>query len=608
MSKIVALKSKLNKFLLAGVVVVLSTSAYLANIHMESNTIEKALVQAKNLTNQLLITRNYLSSVAPYITVDNTKINDFAITPAFVGSHISKQMIQESNTYIKQTSLRYRNIKNQPDAYETKILQKYDDEKIIGEHWEVTTLNNKNVLRYSKPLYIRESCLNCHGVPHVDVQTKTYEKLIAIYGDKSFNYAVGDIRGIISVAIPVEFSILNSDELYTVFFIIMILSLYIFIERKYIFMPQYNKIINNEEYEQAVIESNNNAIIAINWQGKITTYNKKAEDMFGWSKDEMLGKNNLSNIIPSEYRQLHKEASTNYFKTGVSCGILGNSHELTAVKKDGTVFPIKISFGSKYKGKDSIVVANISDISKEKEQEHLLKDQTNKAIKASKIKSEFLANMSHEIRTPLNAIMGFIQLLQAKEEDQKKKKYLNIINSSSKNLLTIINDILDISKIESGNLELEKIDFNPTKEFNLTKELFKAKMDEKSISFHSNFSGFPDLLNGDIHKLKQVINNLLSNAVKFTPENKNIYLDIQYKDKFLNISVKDEGIGINEKYHTKIFEPFSQEDSSTTRQYGGTGLGLAISYKIIKAMGSELKLKSELDKGSEFYCSIPFIV
>ena len=251
------------------------------------------------------------------------------------------------------------------------------------------------------------------------------------------------------------------------------------------------------------------------------------------------------------------------------------------------------------------VIGTHTDISHQKKIAQELLAAKEAAEKANSAKSEFLANMSHEIRTPLNAIMGFVDLLQEKEEDKKKQEYLSVVNSASSNLLEIINDILDFSKVESGKLDIEKNDFNPFDEFQITKKLFKAKADEKRIYMHVSYNELPKSLKGDILRIKQVINNLISNAIKFTPNGKNIFLDIDYKDGYLNVNVKDEGIGISKEYQSRIFEPFSQEDGSTTRKYGGTGLGLTISHNLVKEMSGELKLKSEVGKGSEFYFSIP---
>jgi two-component system, sensor histidine kinase len=230
----------------------------------------------------------------------------------------------------------------------------------------------------------------------------------------------------------------------------------------------------------------------------------------------------------------------------------------------------------------------------------------NEAIKANKSKSEFLANMSHEIRTPLNAIMGFISLLKEDEINEEKVKYLNTINSSSLNLLEIINNILDFSKVESNQIDLENRDFNAIKEIGAEAELFNALMLEKDIKFIVNISpDFPTYLHSDALRIKQVVTNLLSNALKFTPCNKTIILNISYIDSHLHVSVKDEGIGIAQDKQKSVFEAFTQADSSTTREYGGTGLGLTISYKLIEALGGELKVKSEVGIGSEFYFSIP---
>ncbi len=234
-----------------------------------------------------------------------------------------------------------------------------------------------------------------------------------------------------------------------------------------------------------------------------------------------------------------------------------------------------------------------------------LQEQMLLAQEANKAKSEFLANVSHEIRTPLNAIMGFVSMLKKKEDDENKLKYLNIVDDSSKHLLCVIDDILDFGKLESGKLDIDFKDFEITKELSSIKELYREKCKEKNITLHINEYDLPRYLNGDIFRIRQIISNILSNSVKFTPENKNIYLDICFKDESLHVKVRDEGIGIKDECQNKIFEAFSQEDGSTTRKYGGLGLGLSIVHNLLKAMGGELTLKSEVDVGSEFCCYIP---
>ncbi len=228
------------------------------------------------------------------------------------------------------------------------------------------------------------------------------------------------------------------------------------------------------------------------------------------------------------------------------------------------------------------------------------------AEEATRQKSQFLANMSHEIRTPLNAITGFITLLEENETDEMKLKYLKIIKNSSDSLVQIINDILDISKIESGKLKVEPHNFNPYDSLISIAELFQAKAAEKQIDFKIKYNNnMPNILYGDALRIKQIFTNLLSNAIKFTPEGSIVKCVVWYKNGNLNIVVKDYGIGISEEKQKHIFKPFTQADESTERVYGGTGLGLTISLEFARMLGGELTLKSKKGKGSIFKLSVP---
>jgi len=236
----------------------------------------------------------------------------------------------------------------------------------------------------------------------------------------------------------------------------------------------------------------------------------------------------------------------------------------------------------------------------------ITKKERDSALKSSKAKSEFLANMSHEIRTPLNVILGFIDILKDEDHGRKSIEYINIIENSSKNLQSIIEDILDFSKIESGKLAIDKINFNVVDEIESTILLFKNSCVEKDIDLILNLdSSIPQLINTDPLRLRQIIINLISNAIKFTTPHKKINIDISYKNNNLYVSVEDEGKGIAADKLDYIFTSFSQEDNSTTREYGGTGLGLSISSKLVKLLGGVLKVESVVDEGSRFYFSIP---
>jgi len=248
----------------------------------------------------------------------------------------------------------------------------------------------------------------------------------------------------------------------------------------------------------------------------------------------------------------------------------------------------------------------VQDITNEQNLKQMIIKEKEDAIKSNKFKSEFLANMSHEIRTPLNAILGFIGFLKDDCKESKSYNYVCTIEDSSKNLLSIIEDILDLSKIENNKLNMENIDFDTKKEFNTIIEIFKARAEEKNINLNLDMkNNIPPYLKSDPLRLKQIIANLLSNAIKFTKQNKNIYVNISYSNKSLTISVKDEGVGIAKDKVDKIFEAFTQEDTSTTREYGGTGLGLTISSSLVALLGGTLQLKSTKDIGSEFYFTIP---
>ena len=236
------------------------------------------------------------------------------------------------------------------------------------------------------------------------------------------------------------------------------------------------------------------------------------------------------------------------------------------------------------------------------------------ALEASKVKSIFLANMPHEIRTPLNGIIGFTELLKNTDIDGEERDFVDIIKKSSENLLEIINNILDLSKIESDKIEVKEIFFSPIVEFENAVEVFAAKAAEKNIRF--SFYIDPSLsnyLNGDPTKIKEVLINLLSNAIKFTPINGEIDVEIKRVgnvDAFgrtkVQFSVRDNGVGISEDKLKTIFDAFSQADSTITRKYGGTGLGLTISSKFIAMMGGKLEVDSEVGGGSKFYFTLEF--
>lgn len=250
----------------------------------------------------------------------------------------------------------------------------------------------------------------------------------------------------------------------------------------------------------------------------------------------------------------------------------------------------------------------LKDLEKKNKELNIEKD---KAEKATQSKSLFLANMSHEIRSPMNGILGLSRLLVQSELDDDQKDMLEVMVNSGENLIQIINDILDYSKIEAKQIEIENINFNLTKVIDTVFHLLNFKAVDKNILFNIAIDkSIPELLIGDSFRLNQILMNLANNAIKFTGKG-SVTLSVTCTEKTrdqvsLAFSIKDTGIGISKEGQTKLFREFMQSEKSTTREYGGTGLGLAISKNLTELMGGEIIVDSELGKGSEFMFSLNF--
>jgi len=336
-------------------------------------------------------------------------------------------------------------------------------------------------------------------------------------------------------------------------------------------------------------------------KGVITYVNDKFVNISGYTREDLINANH--NVVNSP--NMDKAVFKDMWKTIKSKKIwFGNIENR---KNDGSSYYVAATLIPILDENNNIIeyIALRYDIT-----EQVL--AVEKAKKAENVKGLFLANMSHEIRTPLNAIIGFTKILKNSKLENKEANYIDVIDKSAENLLGIVNDVLDISKIESGHLVCEKVEFNPFKEFNAVSDLFSAKAQEKSINLISVID--PKILQriiGDPLRIKQVLSNLISNAIKFSSEHSKIELDIKLISQaeescVISFSLRDYGIGISENKQKTIFEDFSQADSSTSREYGGTGLGLSISNKIVQALGSNIQIESEENEGSRFFFELEY--
>lgn len=360
------------------------------------------------------------------------------------------------------------------------------------------------------------------------------------------------------------------------------------------------------EWLQAVVSSVLDGLIAIDTTGRMTLFNAAAERIFGYTAQEVMGRN-VNMLMPEPFRSQHDQYLQHYLQTGVR-RIIGIGREVSGLRKDGSVFPMNLSLTELRSGNDLGFIGLVRDIAEAKQAQETLRQALKQAEHASLLKSQFLATMSHEIRTPLTTILGTQELLFDTSLDDAQKSYLHLANDAGNTLLMLINDILDLSKVEAGKLELENHVFAPVSLIHEVVQLISVKAQEKKLALHSEIvPQVAPLIYGDSWRLRQVLLNLLANAVKFTQEGEIILrLTTAQTDPdkgLLFFEVIDTGIGIDEEIQKRLFQPFIQADPSDTRKYGGSGLGLAISKRLVELWGGQIGLESQVGKGCRFWFS-----
>ncbi len=365
-----------------------------------------------------------------------------------------------------------------------------------------------------------------------------------------------------------------------------------------------------EERFRSIAEVASDAIIVANSAGRIVYWNQAAVQTFGYPVQDALTMP-LIQIVPVRFRQKHADGVNRAMTQHHTHGRNMRS-EISALHQNGHEFPAELSVSS-WTARDGVYVSGIvRDITARKQAELALIKARDEADASVKVKSEFLANMSHEIRTPMNGIMGMTELVLDTPLTSEQRENLELVYSSAQSLLVIINDVLDLSKIEAGKLELESTPFDLGNCLSETLRTQSLRATQKGLALSLHLADdVPLKLHGDPVRLRQIMVNLISNALKFTEFGEimvNVVAESIDSDVVtLRFAVKDTGIGIPLVKQWSIFEAFVQADSAVNRKYGGTGLGLSISNSLVQKMKGRLWVESEEGQGSTFYFTAVFL-
>jgi PAS domain S-box-containing protein len=349
------------------------------------------------------------------------------------------------------------------------------------------------------------------------------------------------------------------------------------------------------------------ATVVVDGEGRVRNANPRFQVLFGYSAEEVQGQPLNDLIVPEP--ELHQAMQLDETVRGGETVVI----EVQRRRKDGQLIPVRSSAARVEGAGEQALFVLYEDISDELAARSALQEAKEAAERVAQMRSAFLANMSHEIRTPMNAVLGLAELLLDTELSTDQRRSLNLIQASGETLLTLLNDILDLSKIEADSLHLETVPFDLPRLVDGTVSLMGAKARENKVELLADMpSSVPEQVRGDPTRLRQVLTNLIGNAVKFTHEGEVVVSVRVVSEKdgkaMLRFAVKDTGIGIPEEQRQSIFQPFSQGDLSMTRRYGGTGLGLTIAQRLVLMMGGVLEVKSEVDRGSEFSFTVDLTV
>jgi signal transduction histidine kinase len=498
------------------------------------------------LASELLYTRIFIAHNQDLINKDRDGTTHFKnLNPSVAIRGISELFNGTMGYTFKQTNLKVRNIQNSPDPFEVEMLQKLSGDRNLTEEWALDTVNDRKVFRYMRPLYYESDCLTCHGKPAGELDIAGYPKE---------GSTLGDFAGAISIIAPTDQMEQNLHNmlvarLLSIFTLWLTLTslIYLIIRRRFVqpleHMTSLAKKIGSGDLEVRDLRAMANLEI----QTLYDSFRSMAENLKELHDNLELKVNERTTELATAYQtlQIHQQS---------------------------------------------------------------LQKINEKLVEASEVKSEFIATMSHELQTPLTAIIAYAEVIMEYEtKNEEVTEYIYNIYQSAHHLLDLITDILDLSIIEKGKMQLHPTVFEIAEITTVLERIFYPLIKKTSLTFNIEIPDELPVIQADKNKLKQIFMNLLSNAIKFTPVGGRIHLKVVYLNDEHNIlvSVNDTGKGMPPNDFLRIFDKFSQLDSGTTKEHGGIGLGLAITRHLVELHGGTIWVESTIGKGSTFYFKLP---
>jgi len=528
------------------------------------------------------------------VTTDGMKLT--LMSPADMMSQLTREFEAMYGIKGSLTGQILTNPENAPDDWELKSLKLFD--KGTPEFIEQTEIDGEPYIRFMRPMIMTEGCMKCHS---------------------HLGFKVGDIRGGVSVSIPLSkyFSTakISRDRLLLSHGILWIIGLttIAFVSR-YAYKLEAAKKSAAKTAEQArlrlteIIDIAPEAIITIGSDSKIQLFNQGAERIFGYKAEEALGQS-IAILMPDRFRKNHHGLVANFEKGPENYRLMDSRKDVIGLRKNQTEFLASASVSKNKTDDETLFTVMLRDITDSHAADIARRKALNEAEKANKAKSQFMASMSHELRTPLNSILGFAEMISKQVlgpiGENRYRGYAEDISFSGKHLLDLVNQILDIERIEAGKYILDKEPVLLTELFGECERLLKNKATENYISLTFQPADKLPPIHVDRRAIFQVLINIVTNALKFTPANGAVHIHAEQKAMQTIIKIADTGIGIPKSKLATVAEPFTRHRQNPMQAQEGVGLGLAIASALVELHGGTLDIQSSVGKGTQITIALP---